>query len=303
MIRLRQLEAFRAVMIAGGVTQAGDLLRISQPAVSRLITNLEQTLKFPLFERRQGRLHPTPEADFLFGEVNRAIASLDHISKISDDIRNRKTGHLRIACLPGFATSLLPRVIAEFLEGRPDVTVSFQPRSSARVREWIAAQQYDIGIADEFEGHSAITCDSISVRSVCILPEDHPLTEKSVITPTDLSGESVITPNRDHGFYRTLEEAFDNAGAKFTGRVETRQFATACIMVGQGLGVAIVSSIDAQEYAEKGLAIRRFAPAIPFNLDLLYPVYHPRSLLLRDFVDRFKASLQPFLHEAAPETS
>jgi len=300
MIRLRQLEAFRAVMIAGGVTQAGDLLRISQPAVSRLITNLEQTLKFPLFERRQGRLHPTPEADFLFGEVNRAIASLDHISKISDDIRNRKTGHLRIACLPGFATSLLPRVVADFLTGRPNVTVSFQPRSSARVREWIAAQQYDVGIADEFEGHAAIICESISIRTVCILPHDHPLAECDVLTPGDLDGKPLITMNKDHSFYRSLSETFDKADARFNGRVETRQFATACIMVGQGLGIAVVSSIDAQEYAEKGLAIRGFAPAIPFNLDLLYPVYHPRSLLLRDFVDRFKASLQPFLYEAAP---
>ena len=138
------------------------------------------------------------------------------------------------------------------------------------------------------------------MRSVCILPENHPLARNAEITPTDLSGESLITPNRDHSFYRSLEEAFDKAGADFAGRVETRQFATACIMVSQGLGVAIVSSIDAEEYAENGLAIRHFAPAIPFNLDLLYPVYHPRSLLLRDFVDRFKTSLQPFLYEAAP---
>ena len=78
MIRLRQLEAFRAVMHAASVTQAAEVLRISQPAVSRLIASLEQDLGFALFSRRRGRLLPTPESTFLLGEVERAISNLAH---------------------------------------------------------------------------------------------------------------------------------------------------------------------------------------------------------------------------------
>ena len=256
MNRLRQLEAFRAVMIAGGVTSAAKILNISQPAVSRLIASLEKALNIPLFDRRQGRLHPTSEAEFLYSEVDRAITNLDHVAQLAADIRNQKAGHLRIACLPGFATSLLPKVVAEFLAERPDVTMSIQTRSSARVREWIAAQQYDIGIADEFEGHSAVNHESVNIRTVCALSSRHPLASKQVITARDLDGIPMIVQDRQNRFY--------------------------------------VSSIDAAEYVGRGLVTRTFEPQLPFQLDILYPKFHPRSLLMQEFIVQFREGLAPF---------
>ena len=57
----RQLEAFQAVFRAGSFTLAGKLLFVSQPAVSRLILELEQEIGFKLFERHKNGLQPTPE--------------------------------------------------------------------------------------------------------------------------------------------------------------------------------------------------------------------------------------------------
>lgn len=294
MIRLRQLEAFRAVMITGGVTPAANMLNISQPAVSKLITNLEETMGISLFERRQGRLHPTYEANFLRDEVDRAIASLENITRLSEDIRNQKAGHLRIACLPGFATSFMPQVVSEFLSSRQDVTMSIQTRSSLRVREWIAAQQYDIGVADEFEGHSAVKHDSVNIRTVCALSPQHPLAAKRKIDVSDLSGVPLIIQDRENHFHHQLKDAFDQAGATLVARVEVRQFASACLLARQGVGAAVVSSIDAAEYANRGLITRPFTPNLPFRLDILYPKYHPRSLLLQEFIKLFRERLEPF---------
>jgi len=58
-MNLRQLEAFRATMVAGTVTGAAARLRISQPAVSRLISQLERTTKLVLFIRSKQRVYPT----------------------------------------------------------------------------------------------------------------------------------------------------------------------------------------------------------------------------------------------------
>ena len=73
----KQLEAFRAVMEAGTVTGASELLHIAQPSVSAHISNLEHALKIPLFIRRAGRLVPTAEAMLLNEEVGRIVKGCD----------------------------------------------------------------------------------------------------------------------------------------------------------------------------------------------------------------------------------
>ena len=68
-LNLRQIEIFRAVMTTGSISGASQLLFVSQPAVSRLLSHTEQRVGFALFERIKGRLYATPEAKKLFHEV------------------------------------------------------------------------------------------------------------------------------------------------------------------------------------------------------------------------------------------
>lgn len=291
---LRQLEAFHAVVISGNMTNAAKYLNISQPAVSRLVASLEESLGFSLFQRLSGRLRATPEARVLFDEVEKALTNLNHISRLTEDIQDRKAGHLRIACLPGFATSLLPRVLSKFLMERPGLKLTLEPRTPERIQEWISAQQFDIGLSEGFEENPAIEFEPIQIRTVCVAPADHPIEAKKTVTAKDLDGRPFIHTSRDHPIYRNLQQAFDGAGATFNGVVETRQFAPACIMVSEGLGVSVVSEIDARVYEGEGLVIRPFEPEIPFQINILYPAYMPRSLATLEFIEAFKHSLQPF---------
>ena len=104
-IRLRQLEAFHAVNRFGNVTRAAEALEISQPAVSRLISSFADSVGFSLFDRRGGQLVPTQEARYLLSEVGRVLDSVGHLEELAHDLTARQAGHLRITCLPGFATT------------------------------------------------------------------------------------------------------------------------------------------------------------------------------------------------------
>ncbi len=292
---LRQLEAFHAVVTNGNMTKAASSLKISQPAVSRLVADLEVNIGFPLFQRLSGRLRPTPEARYLFDEVEKALAHLNHISRLTEDIQGLKKGHLRVSCLPGFATSLLPRVLARFLRERPGLALTLEPRAPERIQEGISAQQFDVGLSEKFEENPAIESETLLVRTVCVAPEGHALAKINVVRAIDLDGLPLIVTNRDHDLYITLQRAFNEAGVEFVGVVESRQFASACIMVAEGFGVAVVSEIDAREYENEGLVIRPFEPAIPFLINILYPAYMPRSIATLEFVEAFKRSLVPFL--------
>lgn len=292
-MKIRQIEAFRAVMIAESVTRAAEMLKISQPSMSRLIADLETNTGLALFARRKGRLYPTPEAMYLYDEVEKSFVGLEKISDVVRDIRNLKTGQLRIACLPGLALRFLPALITEFLHDRPEVMVSLQPRSSPKIHEWLESQQFDIGIAEPTD-HPAIDIELLEFRCVCVLPKGHYLANKDVITPKDLDGLPFISLNSDHMTTHQMANAFRAAGAKRNISVETRLFAPACAFVAEGRGVAIADPITAAECKCWGIVARRFEPAITFEFGILYPAHRPHSLLIDEFVSVLKERIKPY---------
>lgn len=80
MLTHRHVEVFRALMIAGSVTRAAELLHTSQPTVSRELARMEHSIGFPLFERIRGRLRPTMQALALYDEVRQSYAGLERVA-------------------------------------------------------------------------------------------------------------------------------------------------------------------------------------------------------------------------------
>ena len=80
-INSRQVEAFRAMMLTGSVTEAAKLMAVTQPAVSRLLRDFQALLKMELFERRGSGLVPTAAATALYMEVERSFVGLERITR------------------------------------------------------------------------------------------------------------------------------------------------------------------------------------------------------------------------------
>src|SRR5687768_86905 len=118
-MRLRQLEAFRMVMLSGSMTAAARSLHTSQPNISRIISQLEKSTSLRLFERAGGRVTPTEQGAAFFHEVQRAFAGLESLAASADSIRSSCAGQLRIAGIPTLALGFLPRVIKRFRADYP----------------------------------------------------------------------------------------------------------------------------------------------------------------------------------------
>lgn len=102
----RHIEIFHAVMTTQNLTEAADLLKTSQPTVSRELSRLEQLLSFKLFDRIKGRLQPTTEGLRFFEEVQRSYYGLDRIITAANSIRHFHQAELNITCLPGVGACL-----------------------------------------------------------------------------------------------------------------------------------------------------------------------------------------------------
>jgi DNA-binding transcriptional LysR family regulator len=293
--KIRQLEAFNALAQTGSITRVAKALNISQPAASRLLSDFSKSVEFELFKREGGRLVLTSESRHMLPEVRRILEGLEHLSDLQQNLSNQTAGHLRIACLPGFATSHLPSVLSQFLAQRPGVTVTLEPDRPERIQEWVIGQQYDCGITDGFTEHPSIHATDLFMRSVCILPNGHPLGVKTQISPEDLVDEKMIHTRRDSRFYSHLSRAFAGRGVSLKTWIEVRQFSTACKVIQEGEGAAVISALDAEQFRDKGIIIRDFTPEIYHRVSLLLPTIGEPSKLTRDFLLNFEDSLAPFI--------
>ena len=278
----------------GSITRAARELGVSQPAVSRLLADFSKTVEFDLFSRKGGVLTPTSEARYMLDEIGRVLEGLHHLEDLQQNLKQRTAGHLRIACLPGFATSHLPQVLSEFLAARPGVTVTLEPDRPERILEWIIGDQYDCAITDGYTGHAATDSTDIAIRTVCILPTGHPLAAKKTVSPDDLHAEKLIHARRDSPFYRHISQAFADHGVRVNSWIEVRQFTSACTFVAQGQGVSVVSALDAEQFRDR-LIIRPFRPRIHHRLSILRPAAGISSPLMLDFIETFVASLAPYI--------
>ncbi|WP_225758127.1 MULTISPECIES: LysR family transcriptional regulator [unclassified Leclercia] len=288
-VNLRHIEIFHAVMTAGNLTEAARLLHTSQPTVSRELARFEKVIGLTLFERTRGRLHPTVQGLRLFEEVQRSWYGLDRIVSAADSLREFRQGELSIVCLPVFSQSFLPALLQPFLARYPDVNLTIVPQESPLLEEWLSAQRHDLGLTETLATPAGTARhELLSLDEVCVLPAGHRLAEKAVLTPTDFQGENYISLSRTDSYRQLLDTLFAEHQVKRRMVVETHSAASICAMVRAGVGISVVNPLTALDYADSGIAIRRFTVSVPFTVSLIKPLHRPASAL----VDTFSAHLQ-----------
>jgi DNA-binding transcriptional LysR family regulator len=298
-MNLKQIEAFRAVMVSGSMTAAAKALFTSQPNVSRLISQLEGDTGLTLFQRTGARLVPTTEGTAFFREVERTYVGLQGLATAAAQIRNLGSGRLRIAAVPSVGLTLVPRAISRFQSLHPGVTVSLHVNTSATVNHWTASQFCDLGVAVYVGESSSCEIELLSeVAAVCVLPAKHRLAKKTTITPADLNGESFISLCHGDGTRSQMDEVFVRAGVERVLAIEAQYTAICCEMVRCGMGVTLSGPIVAADFAGPDIAIRPFSPAIMFPTYLLFPPHRPRERLAAAFVDVLRGLHDEIVAEA-----
>jgi DNA-binding transcriptional LysR family regulator len=287
-MNLRQLEVFCSVIRCKTTIAAARELGMSQPAVSNAIKAMEQNAGFRLFERFNGRLFPTAEAQLLYDDAQPLFSIRSSLATKIEDLKELQGGHLRLLASPPLGYGPVPAALHSFLSTRKKVRVSCDVRRIENVIESVEMRVVDLGLVLGYDEQPNLESSVLfNGEMVCVFPSGHPLARKETIRPADVAAHPFIAlerAGRIGSLGKLVRQAFSDADCKFNYSVEVRNCHTACILADAGLGASIVDPFSAAFGGWRNLAVRPFRPSIPVAAHSVWLRDRPLSRLAQAFV-------------------
>jgi DNA-binding transcriptional LysR family regulator len=290
-LKPRQVEAFRSVMMTGGITAAAEAMNVTQPAVSRLIRDLEDIVQITLFERAGARLVPTAEATQLYREVERLYLGLDQIAQAADDIRLHKNTVLRIGSVTSLVRPYLHQAIIETIGERLDIPLVIDVENSRHIWDMVEQNRYDLGLvfsSPRLADKNAVLLNTS--QAVAAMTKDHRLASHAVVTPADLLDQRVLIPGRNSPLRLALDRAFSVEENQPVSTIETSML-NCCYFAAAGMGIGIVDEISLRSAGVETVRIP-FEPKIEVSYFAIRPAGAPRISVLDTILRRLQELMQ-----------
>ena len=270
-MNLRFLRAFAAVAEQRSFSRAADALNVTQPAISRAVTELERELGVPLIERLSRGAGLTEagtslyeHARIIFGAENAAIEQLALLSGLD-------AGSLRIGASTTIATYVLPRYLAEFHRAHPAVELSVASANTHDVAALLLEHALDIALVEGPTHDKRIDVDPWQEDELVVIAgATHPMASRRRVLLHDLADQLFIVRERGSGTREVAEHALKRH--RFTPKRTLEVGSTEAIKrtVAAGLGLAIVSGVAAADQIVAGtlhvLPIGKFAVSRTFSI-------------------------------------
>lgn len=287
---IRQLEAFAAVISAGSVTGAARLLGRSQPAVTRLIQDLEADIGYALLHRSGPRITPTSRGVLFHSEVERHLASLTHIRERAEAIGRDEPPTLTIAATPSLSAGVLPRALAAVAPDLIPRHLHVQALAAENVVQTVLARSADLGIASLPLEHPGLEIHWIAeAPCVVAIAANDPLADRDVVRLADLADRRIITLANPYRLRHRVDEALERAGVSPDRIIDVNASLTALSLVRAGLGVGIVEPATVVGVPLDGVVMRVLDHTIPFLFGAISPAALPLTSTITAVIEAARA--------------
>jgi DNA-binding transcriptional LysR family regulator len=293
-MRLRQIEVFYAVYSAGSISKAGELLGVSQPAISKVLRHTEDTLGYELFERTTTGLVPTKEAADLFEGAAKVFNEVNRFRARATSAKLGSDKPLRIALAPSIGLSAGPRAIAAFAKRYPETSIEIETFHFDEAVNALRTEQTDIAIAYQPYPREGLRIIPITTaKFVCVTPKGHWTRKGATITTRDLNSESVIYLDVDAPLGHLLSSHLENVSdIQQSRRIVVNTYYIAKMLVASGAGIAIVDEYAARGPSSDGVDIYGFTENIGLSVGAIVRENYKVSVSERAFLDDLTAELR-----------
>lgn len=291
-MEIRILRYFLTVAREGGISRAAEILHITQPTLSRQLSQLEEEVGVKLFHRGARRITLTNEGMLLRRRAEEILALVDRTERELIEQEELVEGRIVIGCGELAAMQVLPEVIEVFHKKYPLVSYDIFTANADLVKEQMDKGLIDIGVL--LEPIDIEKFDFIRLagkeRWVVLMQPDDPLAEKDAISAKDLENLPLILPRRtnvQNELSNWLGDSFQNEKVLFTSNSSTN----GAIMVQRGLAYAIVIEGSVPFWDQEQITYRPLYPELTANSVLAWKKQQPFTLAAGRFIEHLKCFL------------
>ncbi|MFE2939238.1 LysR family transcriptional regulator [Streptomyces sp. NPDC059255] len=283
---LRQLAAYAAVARAASFTAAAAQLHVSQSSLSRAVADLERQLGAQLLERDTRNVRLTAAGVETLRIAEQIVNAHRSGMKELERFLLGESGTVAVATLPSVAAVLLPRVISAFRRQRPQVTLQIMDGLERSVLGRVLSGDADFAITTGEPSGQLEHRPLVRDRFVAVLPQDHPLTGRPVVSWEDLAREPFLAVGRDSSVRRLTDAAFAQVDARSAPATEAGNVATVGGLVAAGLGVSAMPALVLPLLGTGPVVHRPLVdPVVDRRLDIALRTRRPLPLAAQRFLE------------------
>lgn len=265
---IRSVEAFAAVVSCGSMTAAAQILSISQPAVTRMVRDLETRVGFSLFERNGPRISPTEKGMKFFEESQRVLANLAQLTERADAIRDEKIAAIDIVATPTMSAGIVAPVLSRIADVLPDF-IHVETTTAEHVAHALRQRTTDLGFTACPVDQDRLKCLARFESSlVAIVQEGGIFDRPEPLSLSVFATETLATVSNRFRMRRAINQAFDAQHVKPVVEIATNSSLSAAMAARAGLGIAICDPVTAHGVPVKGISIRPLEAPIKYDWGL-----------------------------------
>jgi len=238
------LALFHAVAQAGSISRGAARARVSQPAVSKQIAELEAALGLRLLERLPRGCRLTEAGRILEDYALRWSSLENDAARAIEEYRGLKRGRLAIGASQTIGGYLLPGMIAEFHRRFPEIELQLEIGNTEHVQRLLLAGAVELGLTEgTLESEELESTVFFKDELVAIAPAGHPLLKKKSVTVRELCREPFILREEGSGTRAVMERALRRQGLKIKPLLSLVSPEAIKNLVTAGMGLSIVSRL------------------------------------------------------------
>lgn len=291
-MEIRVLRYFLTVVREESITKASEVLHITQPTLSRQLSQMEEEVGVKLFNRGSRKITLTNEGILLRRRAEEILQLVDKTEKELIEQDEQIEGKISIGCGEIASVQLLPRLFQEFREKYPRISFDLFTATADSVKEQMDKGLIDVGLLLEpidMERYDFIRLD-IKERWVALMKPDDPLAQKEAVTAKDLASLPLILPRRmnvQSELASWFGDYYEKLNVVFTSNLSTNS----AIMVNDGLAYSLVIEGAVPFWDQSKITYRPLSPSLTATSVLAWKRGQPFSAAVTKFIDYMKCFL------------